>query len=84
MTLRNIDDVSAGVAGGLKQLRKFGFRLVREAPGMQDDAGVHHDALLAACTLLGLDASAENLRLVPVFTLASTITRIAVFKDSAG
>lgn len=83
MTTRNfyprqdINDVADDLAVGVQELRKFGFRLVREPIPGDDGQEIQRDALLASCSLLGLEASADNLRLVSVTNLANALMRNA-------
>lgn len=73
ISLRGVDEVEDDLSRGIRQLRKWGFRIVREQVPGDDESKRQEDALLAACALLGFEATADNKRLVPVNNLARTL-----------
>lgn len=75
---RTIDSMALAVSDGVRQLRKYGFRLVRD---WHADADPQRDAALAACTLLGLDPTDEHLRSARVARLALTLIQNAAEND---
>jgi hypothetical protein len=80
---RTIDSMALAVSDGVRQLRKYGFRLVRDwgADAEADPQRAQRDAALAACTLLGLDPTDEHLRSARVARLALTLIQNAAEND---
>ena len=78
---RTIDSMALAVSDGVRQLRKYGFRLVRDWHADADPQRAQRDAALAACTLLGLDPTDEHLRSARVARLALTLIQNAAEND---
>ena len=57
---RTSDSVALAVSDGVRQLRKYGFRLVRDWQADADSLRAQRDAALAACSLLDLDPTDEH------------------------
>lgn len=91
MTLRNTDAVCADLVKGLPQLEQYGFRLVREVDARASADTMQLNALHAACALLGLPLTFENLQELPVVRLAycmvsnalNTMPASVLFSDMA-
>jgi hypothetical protein len=73
VTLRSIDEASDDAAAAVKQLRKWGFKLVREEMTPDSPERRLEDATAVACSILGLELSAENRSTQAVVTLARAI-----------
>ncbi len=77
MPIRTVEDISKDLSIGIRQLRRWGFRIIREPIPGDDENKRHEDALLAACVLLGLDSTTENKHLIPVNELARALLQNA-------
>ena len=73
MSIHSIDEIEDSFSNGIRQLRKWGFRIVRDALPGDDENMRQQDALLAACSLLGMEPTTENKKSVPVNNLARTL-----------
>jgi hypothetical protein len=73
MSIQSIDEVEDSICQGIRQLRKWGFRIVRDVIPGDDDNMRQQDALLAACAFLGLESTAENKKSTHVNNLARAL-----------
>lgn len=78
MQQRNIDLSAEDLDIAIRELRNWGFRIVREPLASDDTAKQEYDSRLAACSLLGLEQTQENLRLDPVHRVARVLLRNAL------
>nr|WP_280971435.1 hypothetical protein [Cupriavidus gilardii]WDE72674.1 hypothetical protein [Cupriavidus gilardii] len=69
------------LANGLGQLSKWGYRVVRDEPACKDGPEREYETDLAACALLGLDATAANIASHPVSLVAQALTNAVTDQD---
>jgi hypothetical protein len=78
---KTIDSFALSLATGLRQLRKHGFRLVRDWEADADPRRAQRDAELVACSMLGLDLTDQHLRSPRVARLALVLIQNAAEHD---
>ena len=75
---RNIELTAEDLDVAIRELRNWGFRIVREPLASDDQAKQEYDSRLAACSLLGLEQTQENMRLEAVNRVARVLLRNAM------